>query len=207
MNHYELLAIISGKYAEPEAATIFLSLEDTIKKYASAFHYSQNLERKKLAYPIQRHLYGTYVLIEFDADPTTLKTIDHEMRHTNEIIRYTIVKKEKVGVPKKLEQKEQKTFASAPTQPSFSPSPHAHIPDLQDISADAHPRMQAPLEEPLQSPVLVADLKQSPDLDAALNAPHEELKAEPEDVKKKQQKVTYEELDKKLDEILNNTIL
>jgi len=204
MNHYELLAIISGKYAEPEAIIVLHTLEEIIKKHASAFHYSQNLERKKLAYPIQHHSYGTYVLVEFDTDPGTLKTIDHEVRHTNEIIRYTIVKRDTVGAPKKLEK-------PISAQPIVSPRAHTGTPDY--IPTSPAPVMQAPLQE--QPPVVPQQTQEEKkektvsveDLDAVLAVPAEEPKTEPDDTKKKQKKVTYEELDKKLDEILNNTIL
>lgn len=216
MNHYELLAIISGKYAEPEAADILHTVEETIKKHASAFHYSQNLERKKLAYPISHHSYGTYILMEFDCDATVLKAIDHEIRHMNEIIRYTIVRREKVGAPKEFERKEQRTFVPASTPAPVS----GYIPPVSST-----PVMQAPLEPSLPTSISTITSEESSeekvpektqektqthvptlDLDAAIAIPQEEPQAEPED-KKKQKKVTYEELDKKLDEILNNTIL
>ncbi|MBI2645046.1 30S ribosomal protein S6 [Candidatus Uhrbacteria bacterium] len=221
MNHYEILAIISGKYAEPEAAAILTSVEQTIKKHASAFHYSQNLERKKLAYPIQHHSYGTYILMEFDADARAFASIDHEMRHTNELIRYTIVRKEKVGAPKDLERKEQRIqSASVPGTAPVSPRMHVPVPVFAQTRAPSAdfipasptaPIMQAPLQEsapisPVYQPEKKEEVMPTLDLDAALTPP-EEPQAESEDTKKKQKKVTYEELDKKLDEILNNTIL
>lgn len=217
MNHYELLAIISGKYAEPEAVDILHTIEETIKKHASTFHYSQNLERKKLAYPVSHHSYGTYILIEFDCPATVLKAIDHEIRHMNELIRYTIVRREKVGAPKEFERKEQRTFVPASTTPAPA---SGYIPPVSST-----PVMQAPLEPSL--PVSVSAIAEEPleikepekaqekswthvpilDLDAAIVVPEDESRTESEDNKKKQKKVTYEELDKKLDEILNSTIL
>ncbi len=214
MNHYELLAIISGKYAEPEAATLLHTLEETVKKYATVFHYSQNLERKKLAYPIAHHSYGTYVLIEFDCDAGILKSIDTEMRHTNEIIRYQIVRKEKIGAPKEKEpeRKEQKISAS-PAVPTPAPVfTHTTPPPTPEYTpAPSSPIMQVPLETTYTPNAPEKEDKVTPvsalDLDVAISASPEESPSEPIENKKKQKKVTYEDLDKKLDEILNNTIL
>lgn len=208
MNHYEFLAIISGKYAENESTAVLHTIEDMIKKHASAFHYSQNLERRKLAYPIQHHSYGTYILVEFDCDAATLKKIDHELTHTNEIIRYTIVRRKKVGAPKEIERKEQKAFATASAPVSSPAFTHTRSAVPEYIPVSPAPVMQAPLESPSMS-VATAEKTTEPavDLDAAIQASAEESKQKQDDTKKGQKKVTYEELDKKLDEILNSTIL
>lgn len=157
--------------------------------------------------------------MEFDCPAIVLKAIDHEVRHMNELIRYTIVRREKVGAPKEFERKEQRTFVPAST--ATPPPVSAYMPPTSST-----PVMQAPLESSLPVPVLAITSEESLevkepeksqekprtqvpilDLDAAIAVPQEEPQAESEDNKKKQKKVTYEELDKKLDEILNNTIL
>lgn len=215
MNHYELLAIISGKYAESEVSDILHATEEIVKKHASAFHYSQNLERKKLAYPILHHSYGTYILMEFDCNPKTIKALEDEIRHTHELIRSTIVRREKVGTPKELERKEQKTSPYPSTHPAQTPTvayTHPRVPHY--IPASPVPVVQILSQTPLQPSLEPSQTKPlSPiDLDTVIDSPPEvshteQVTEQVEDSKKKQKKVTYEELDKKLDEILNNTIL
>ena len=50
---------------------------------------------KKLAYPIEKKSTGFYVLVEFKAEPTVIKTLEVNYRRDERVIRYITIKNEK----------------------------------------------------------------------------------------------------------------
>lgn len=102
MNHYEILAIASGRFADTEIGGVIGKIEEILKKYECTLHYTQNLERRKLAYPIKHQAYGTYVLIEFDCAVSKMSGLERELRLTPELLRHMIVKRDSVGTPRPL---------------------------------------------------------------------------------------------------------
>ncbi len=102
MHHYELLTIVTGKLADTEVPAVIQKVEEVLKKQECVIHYTQNLERRKLAYPIDHQMYGTYVLIEFDSEGEKIKNLEHDFRLSNELLRHVIVKRETVGKPRPL---------------------------------------------------------------------------------------------------------
>ena len=50
---------------------------------------------KKLAYPIQKKSTGFYELIEFNAEPQTIKKLETAYRRDEKVLRYLTVKMEK----------------------------------------------------------------------------------------------------------------
>lgn len=188
MNHYECLSIISGKYAETEVGPIIASLEASIKKYTSVVHYVQNLERRKLAYPINHHSYGYYILTEFDGEGGTLSKIDRALKLNNDIIRHIIVKRKTVGKPKDLDRVREREVEkpSAAHKQAIS-----ELDSLVPLNLNEEPSQEAPV-------VVMVHTKEEEALSPELID---------ESSKKKQSKVSYEDLDKKLNEILGSDII
>lgn len=48
--------------------------------------------KRKLAYPIKHYLEGNYILFKFKAEPALNKTLETNLRITEEIIRYLLIK-------------------------------------------------------------------------------------------------------------------
>jgi small subunit ribosomal protein S6 len=51
-----------------------------------------NWGRRRLAYPIKRHMEGTYVLTNMKMDPTEVEGLDSNLRISEEVIRHLIVR-------------------------------------------------------------------------------------------------------------------
>ncbi len=203
MNHYECLSIISGKYAETEVGPIIVSLEDCIKKHTSPIHYVQNLERRKLAYPINHNSYGYYILVEFDSEPGMLPNIDRELTLNNDIIRHIIVKRETVGKPKDLDHVREREIEKPNAAHKQAVS---ELDSLAPLNLDDGLSLDVPVGAP--SMPLHANIQKDEMLiptESALESSEDETTKESS--KKKQSKVSYEDLDKKLDEILGNDII
>ncbi|MBI4272483.1 30S ribosomal protein S6 [Candidatus Uhrbacteria bacterium] len=110
MNHYEVLAIITSTLADTEVPSAIVKIEETLKKHECTIHYSQNLERRKLAYPIAHQQYGSYALIEFDCAPEHIGSLEHDFRLAPELLRHVIVKRSEVGKPRPLFKEVEASF-------------------------------------------------------------------------------------------------
>lgn len=226
MNHYELLAIVSGRYADTEIESAFAKVEELLKKTSAQLHYRQNLDRKRLAYPIKSQVYGYYFLVEFDAEAPQLKKIDRELGLSQDILRHSIIRKKAVGKPKIFDTRsslEQEAFGKGAPKGVFG-----SVADI--VSGLTEESNSAPVASAPSAPVQTPEVQPFPAIEPivtvspveeiqpafAVNAPREETTQEEERTdeaeklsakKKKDQKVSYEELDKKLDEILKNDII
>lgn len=216
MNHYEILAIISGRFAENEVEPQFGKIEAIVKKYGGPIHYRQNLDRKRLAYPIDHQLYGYYFLLEFDAEPSAIAKIDRELKLSGDVLRHNLVKRLRVGKPRITEHKtslEQEAFGKIGGKTlGFdveTPAPATvSKPEVAQPTVVATPAPQEPIvinEQGVETTTV-----ESSQENQTITPPEEPTETEMIHTSKKKkdhQKVSYEELDKKLDDILNNDII
>ena len=92
-NHYELLYIISGNYAEDELAPLKEKIKKIIEKNSGAITAEDNLGKKKLVYPIKKVNQGYYLIFEFDLEGAALKKLNNDLKLDNDVVRHLIVKK------------------------------------------------------------------------------------------------------------------
>ena len=162
MNHYELLAILSGRFAENEIDGVILRMEDVLKKGSAIIHFRQNLDRKHLAYPIKAQQYGYYILVEFDCTGPDLKKIDRLLALSADILRHCILRKKSVGVPKVFDRKptlEQEAFGKTAGKSVFG--------SVADIVESLGEESKAPAPAPVvqqstPAPAEPAPLEQTP---------------------------------------------
>ncbi|MBI4599821.1 30S ribosomal protein S6 [Candidatus Uhrbacteria bacterium] len=226
MNHYEFLGILSGSHADTEVGAIISSIEETIKKHTETIHYVQNLGRRKLAYPVKHQGHGTYVLIEFDAPGDAVKKLDRLFRLTNELLRHCIVRRKTVGKPLPLERKEEdarpRSYERTGMRKTLGEELLGETPTLSTINepTDTKTTDAQAEEKPVEKTIVLAPVEQqgnaSDDSHAAASAPTTDDSAQTptgdddsaeENAKKKNKKVSYEELDKKLNELMSDDII
>ncbi len=206
MKHYELLYILSGKYAEGETSAVAGRIDDIIKKNDGHITFTQVLDRRKLAYPINHEQHGYYVLTEMDLEPKNLNPFERSLRLSGEVVRHQIVSKATVGKPQAT------PFLSAERAVSRDMSELPEIPELSEITGQT--TTQATTTAPKAEVVIETEQPAEAEVEAVEEAPTtvgtdtaEEVVAEDDKSKKDKKTTKYVDLDKKLDEILNNDIL
>lgn len=105
---YEILYIIPSRYSDTEIEGIVKQVEEGLVKNGAKVEKTENLGKIKMAYPIKKERYGTYILTYVDVEGESVQKIDGELRLTDEVLRHVIVKRED-GIPKeefRLEQYE-----------------------------------------------------------------------------------------------------
>lgn len=205
MNHYELLAILNGKYADTEVGAALKKLEELFAKQECVIHYTQNLERKKLAFPINNQTHGTYVLIEFDCEGVKLASLDRDFRLSHDVVRHTIVKRKKVGSPKVLLQDKKEDVRNVKVKdidalitPMIEQSEQALSPSKEVASHTPENIEPAPKTDEV---VLQEEKKQEE------KPTVQEEEKEVDTTSKKKKTTKTKSLDERLDEILRNDIL
>jgi len=108
--HYELLYLISNKFSEDEVKPIMEKVNALIVANGGEISLSEELGKKRLAYPIKGFRFGYYNLVEFDMAGENLAKLDRALRLMNEILRQQIVVKvlrtaEQVARDKKIAEK------------------------------------------------------------------------------------------------------
>ncbi len=207
MNHYELLAIISGAYADTEVEPLFKQIIEMVSKNAETVHFTQNVGRRKLTYPIKHQHNGVYIFIEFDAAGEAIKKLDRSLKLTQEILRHCIVRKKSIGKPIQFErpQEEQRPrFTGTPGKKTLGEEllGDTEIPSSTEPSPVPEKAPETPEVKEELSTVQIHEEK------APLAAAGETADdSQEQDTKKKGKKVSYEELDKKLNELLSDDII
>lgn len=91
--HYELLYLISNKFSEDEVKPIVEKINSLILNNQGKITLTQDLGKKRLAYPIKGFRYGYYNLAEFDLAGENLIKVGRSLRLMDEILRQQIVAK------------------------------------------------------------------------------------------------------------------
>ena len=77
---YELLYIIPTTMTEEEAGAVETRMSALIAKYGGTVESTKRLGKLRMAYAIDNHVHGYYVLTYFTADRASLATIDTNLR-------------------------------------------------------------------------------------------------------------------------------
>ncbi len=204
--HYELLYLVSMQYAGDELQKIMDEVTGMLKDNGATISINDILVKQKLAYPIKHVHQGTYVVVEFDMPKENVQKTETLLRLNNEVLRALIIKKkiktaEEIEHEKKiqerlLKQKEDELAAlDTDVKTVVSPAKEVHV-QSEEV------KVEAPAQEEIQAvdtTVIVAE-------EAPVAAPADFKDVEVK-TKKAKSKVSLEDLDKKLDEILTDEII
>lgn len=165
MQHYELLVILSAKLDQAGQEAAERKIFDLIAKYQGRITKQESLGKHKLAYEIKHETYGTYALMEFDMEASSVIELDRQLRLMPEVVRHLAVKKRvkteaQIAQEKMIQEKVEQRMARERAEEKAAAAPPPPTPE-------------------------------------------EQAKAKERD---KEKKISLEDLDKKLDEILKEDI-
>ncbi len=206
MNEYELFYLVPSQFTDDEVTGIQKIVADLLKANEATILRDENLGKVTLAYPIKKVTHGTYVIVHFDADPSVIKVLDRKLRLTDEVLRHMLLARAAGAVEKKINlssyvaplneegrrtmgEEEKEESPRAPRAPRSAPAAPA-VPAAPVVPAA--PAAPTESEEP------------------AVEAPAEEVikiaPPTPSATTTEETKMTMEELDQKLDKILDGDI-
>lgn len=88
--HYELVFLLRLSTPEAEAAKLNEFLKKTISEQGVVAKFGE-IGNRKLAFPIKKEEHAIYWLYEFDAEPTVVQKLHHELSLHEHVLRFLIV--------------------------------------------------------------------------------------------------------------------
>ena len=108
MRSYETLFVINPELDEERIKAVIEKYTNLLKEQGAEVVSVDQWGRRRLAYEIRKYREGSYVLINFDAEPEALKELERIFRIDSDILRFIIVNRiEKADKAEKAEEAEE----------------------------------------------------------------------------------------------------
>ena len=92
MRYYETLYIVNPDFEQEKIDNIINDVDEQIGKFGQVITH-RDWGKKRLAYPIDQHKYGTYILLQFETENmNALDGFDNFMKLNNSVLRYQNVR-------------------------------------------------------------------------------------------------------------------
>ncbi|MFH1564454.1 MAG: 30S ribosomal protein S6 [bacterium] len=199
MQYYELIYIIPVKFSGKEFEKIQNKIKEVIQKEGGQIAYEENLGKKKFSYAIKRNSQGFYIINEFDIESDKIKSVNEKIKLMSEVIRHLVFKKKKITEEerkKAKEKRERKEYKKIKMTEQF---------DIEKQLEDSNIKTETPKK-------IEENEKQTEQNEEKIEA--EQEKKEETEVKKlaffrkkEEKKIKLEDLDEKLDTIINDNLI
>ena len=154
MKYYEVLYIVNPNLEQPRLNEIKKEVAAEVTKLLSAEIINHRIfGKKRLAYQIDKHKYGTFLLLHFDAqDNTRLIELNTFFKLNKAIIRQLTVRLDQrpeedlspeIGVLNVDERRHKESVA----EPAEEPSPETEKVDIPVVEVEEVPDDEAPVVE------------------------------------------------------------
>lgn len=92
LRDYEMVVILSPDIADDVVGESLERLQQGITSRGGEVIDVNHWGRRRLAYPIKRHMEGNYVVSQIKLDPGAVPELESSLRISEEVIRHLIVK-------------------------------------------------------------------------------------------------------------------
>jgi len=92
LRDYELVLIISPEVADERFDTIIENVNQFITGRGGVISDAERWGKRKLAYPIEHFMEGSYVLSRFKLKPTLGKELEANLQISEEVIRHLLIR-------------------------------------------------------------------------------------------------------------------
>jgi small subunit ribosomal protein S6 len=95
MNQYETVFILTPVLSDEQMKEAVAKFKSILTDNGAEILNEETWGLKKMAYAIQKKSTGFYCLLEFNGEPTLVKTLETSYRRDEKVIRYMTVKLDK----------------------------------------------------------------------------------------------------------------
>jgi small subunit ribosomal protein S6 len=151
MNHYELMVIYSPNLTEDEQRQQFQQVEELLKHENARISLVEHWGKRKLAYLVKKQRQGIYDWFYFELDPSRISEIDRKLKMSEVILRFMIIKMEKLQIQNlnREIQRRQEAAQPQPEQPVAAAEP-VPAPVAEEPQVEPEPQAEEPAAEPAQ---------------------------------------------------------
>jgi small subunit ribosomal protein S6 len=93
-NDYELVVVLTPELTDDNLTAGIERVQQAISARGGEILDVNNWGRRRLAYPIKRHLEGTYFVTQLKMDPAQVVDLENNLRISEEVLRHLIVRKD-----------------------------------------------------------------------------------------------------------------
>jgi small subunit ribosomal protein S6 len=136
---YELVYIVTPEATEEQVSAIHEQVGQTTQKMGGTLVRTDNWGRRKLAYAIQHHKEGLYVLEVIEGNGELMKELDRRLKVIDQVIRHLVVRvDEEQRVVTRTQQRRQafqerrRVARGLPPRPDPSERPQVSDDDTAD---------------------------------------------------------------------------
>jgi len=153
---YEELFILKPDAVQEEADAYVEQVKELITGAGGTIEKEEKWGTRKLAYRVQKYAEGSFILLQFSAEPDAIHEVERRMRVTDMVIKYITVRiDEKMKKIEKRRKHREKRAAKRPPPPPMAPPAMPHMPSEPSAAvpgAPAHPMPSAPIAEETPAP-------------------------------------------------------
>lgn len=91
MNTYELMLVINPQVSDAEAGEIVEKAKQILTNEKADILNEDRLGRKRFSHAMGKHRDGFYVYMKVKADPQSIKTINHNLKLQESILRSMLI--------------------------------------------------------------------------------------------------------------------
>ena len=92
LREYELIVVLSPEIGDDAVEASIERVQQSITSRGGEIVETKHWGRRRLAYPIKRHMEGNYVENQVRMDPDQVSGLEANLRISEEVIRHLIVK-------------------------------------------------------------------------------------------------------------------
>jgi small subunit ribosomal protein S6 len=92
MNYYEKIVILDPNLDDNAIEETVEKIKDVIIKQGGEIFKTENWGRRKLAYELNKHQKGCYILLLFKSSPSTIAELEKFCKLVDSIIKFMVVK-------------------------------------------------------------------------------------------------------------------
>jgi small subunit ribosomal protein S6 len=100
LRDYELVMVISPEVADEAVPSTVERVQQFIAEQGGQVKEVTPWGRRRLAYAIDRHKEGSYVLAQLSLDPQRLRALESNLELADDVIRHIVVRLEEAESPK-----------------------------------------------------------------------------------------------------------
>jgi len=115
MNHYETVFILTPVLSDHQMREAVDKFKSVLTEGGATVTHEENWGLRKLAYPIQKKHTGFYNLLQFDAEPQLIATLETQYRRDERVIRFLTFRLDKYAY--EYAEKRKNNKKEQPIQP------------------------------------------------------------------------------------------
>ena len=149
---YELLYVVSPVVTEDGVAELHARIEEIVQQLGGVIEKTDNWGRRRLAYEINRHREGTYVLELVNAPGSILSELDRRLRVMDDLLRHLIVRvdedlRKAAHAKARREAKNPTTKSASSTSSTVAVQPLEETGDVSPVSVVEPPVSTTEVQE------------------------------------------------------------